>query len=1038
MYTKNIIEIWSTDSVQENTNDSNNKILIQFLSGTKESIDQILKKLTNINYDNNKENTLNYFYTSNRNILGFSKILKLKKLEHNCLILDFIFDYSRQTGTLDSHSMNYLAKIILETNLKMINDFIEHRKTSIDISTIVEESKVYLFSVLDQTIKKNETSNKKEETRKVEVNIPSNPTPVEMTSRESDYQKIKKETTIEEPKKETMTNSPVTVPVNTEDTFTPYPEDSPEEINIPPDKIGLISDFYEEAYQNLSSMGRLLIDLENSPESIDIVNTLFRAMHTVKGGSRLLKINRMEALAHSLENMLDLIRNKSLTVNSGVIDILLDGKEFLVEILEEVASKAPIQKKINPLLKRIDSTLKGKGPNVESISNTSSEISKPLEKSNIEIEKKVEISKPTEIKTTSGSVEKIATESKEPILKIKNKHNEFIRVSTEKLDDVINTASELSVTRILFQDEISHIHRLIRDIKKVLPRIEEADYTRVLNRVSQANDQLISELEEYYSMHKISYDKPLIENIVKRFYNELKSEVSRSELSISEEMTLLLIAANELKNSTLKNVENLELLTTRLQSGVMNFRMIPLNSLFERFPSTVRDVARQIGKKVRLDISGGDTELDRAIINQLSDPLLHILRNSVDHGIELPDERKEKNKNETGVISLRSYYQGSNAIIEIKDDGKGINKDAVLQKAIERNIVSFEDSLNLSDKQIFEFIFAPGFSTASSVTELSGRGVGMDVVMSAIKELQGSVDINSIPNQGTVISLKIPLTLAIVRVLLFELSGRLLALPMANILEILRISKSDIQFISNRFIYELNGEIIHLVYLSKVLEINSSSTLPDEIPLLILEEGNRKIGLIVETLHGRQEIVIKNLGNLLKKVPLVMGCAILSDRKLVLVLNPRDILDACFEENSNLHTIEIGKSNKNIHNILVVDDSAVHRQNVRMILTRAGYNVDESENGFEALKMVRLKKYTILCVDVVMPLMDGIELTRRLRNLPLYRSIPILLITSKQAREDRERGIKSGANEYFEKPIDPDVLLNAINRYTKDKELENK
>ncbi len=1011
IYNKTILEVWSTDSSLENLVEISSTSIEQFLLKSKEHSEWMLQNLPSAEYSSKKDIIFNEYYNRNRFILGFSKILKIKKIEHTSGISDFIFDFSRDKKSFSFHSMNYLIKILQESNLNIYEELQNKKKSGYDLTNIVEESKVYLEKVFETALRKKPEQKEKQVNTK-EISREELP-PVE--ERQSDYEKNKQELELKEA---TAIQEGSII-----DDFKLYSEDSPEEVQIPPDKIGLISDFYEEAYQSLSSMGKDLIDLENSPNSTEIVNTLFRSMHTVKGGSRLLKIGRMEALAHSLENLLDKLRNKSLAVSPDIIDILLDGKQILIEILEEVASKTPISTKINPILKNVNSVLQGKKIN----KNNPSEI----------VDVKIVSENKKEEPVNSASKEDVK-ESKEAVIKIKNKQSDSIRVSTEKLDEVINTASELSVTRILFQDEINYIHRLIRDIKKVLQRVQESDYSNILNRVATSNEQLIGELEEYFLNNKIKYDKDKLEIMVKKFYNELKSESDRSELTTSEEMTLLLIAATEHKNSTLKNVENLELLTTRLQSGVMNFRMIPLNSLFERFPTLVRDVARQIGKKVKLEISGGDTELDRAIINQLSDPMLHILRNSVDHGIETPEDRLSSGKQDTGKISLRSFYQGSNAIIEIKDDGRGINRDAVLKKALEKGLVSQEEVSSLSDKQIYEFIFAPGFSTAASVTELSGRGVGMDVVMSSIKELQGFVDIDSERGKGTTISLKIPLTLAIVRVLLFEVSGRFLALPMANISEILQISKKEIQSISNRLIYELGGEIIHLVYLSKVLDIASTSILADEVPLLILAEGSRKIGLIVDALHGRQEIVIKNLGNLLKKVPMIMGCAILSDRKLVLVLNPRDVMDACFEDNNKIHSSEITKSNKNIHNILVVDDSMVHRQNVRMILTRAGYNVDESENGFEALKMVRLKKYTILCVDVVMPLMDGIELTRRLRNLPLYRSIPILLITSKQSREDRERGIKSGANEYFEKPIDADVLLSAINRYITERETVSK
>ena len=978
-YSDYILTIWDTDKTQEEIKLEDSNLLKNFLLESKQKLSWNISNLNGVEYHPSKEIILKQFYSNNRLILGFSKIFKLKKLEHLCAVGDFIFDYSRSENTLSLFSMNYLARIILETSFKIVNDLLEKQVCSIDISSIVEESNIYLSNIYEQTQKHTKT-----------------------IKQENPFQR---EYQIEE-KKSKVSETQVIVEF-----------EEPEELNIPIDKVGLISDFYEEAYQHLSSIGKYLIELESLPENTEILNTLFRSMHTIKGGARLLQVQKMEKLAHKLENLLDKIRSQALKVNSEIIDILLEGKNLLSEILEEIASKGPVQTKINPILQKVELLLGNKKFHQQKMNVLDEVKTDNLDAQSQTTQEKTILQKPSEVKQEAN------------INKLKPRQNESIRVSTEKLDEVINITSELSIIQIQFEDQLLAIIKLIKDIKKLLQRMENIDFTSILNKLSQTNEQVLVEITEHLSSLEIKYDKEIIENIVKKFYNGLQFESTRTELTFSEEMNLLLIFANEIKNITSKNVENLGLVTKRIQGGVMHFRMVPLNNLFERYPTLVRDLARQTGKKVKLEIHGGDTELDRTIINQLSDPLLHILRNSIDHGIEPPGERIQQGKPEIGIIQIKSYYQGSEAIIEIKDDGKGLNKELILKKAIEKELLNPQETNHLTDKQIFDFILAPGFSTSSNVTELSGRGVGMDVVYSAIKELQGSLDIYSEPTKGTTILLKVPLTLAVVRVLLFETSGRLLALPMSNISEILRISRDEIQTISNQLIYELNREIIHLVHLGKVLEINSSNYIPNEIPLLILCEGNRKVGLIIDKIYGRQEIVIKNMGNLLKKVPFIMGCTILSDSKLVLVLNPKDVIDTSFKEQSYIHSFELNNLSKKVHNILVVDDSLVHRQNLKMILARAGYIIDEAENGFEALKMVRIKKYAILCVDVIMPLMDGIELTKRLRNLPLYRSIPILLITSKRSKEDRQRGFKSGANEYFEKPIDSEALLATINKY---------
>ncbi len=464
----------------------------------------------------------------------------------------------------------------------------------------------------------------------------------------------------------------------------------------------------------------------------------------------------------------------------------------------------------------------------------------------------------------------------------------------------------------------------------------------------------------------------------------------------------------------------------------MNFRMVPISTLFERFPSLVRDMARQAGKKLKMVLYGQETELDRVMINTLLDPLLHILRNSIDHGLEEPVDRIKAGKNETGIINLSAYYQGSYAVIEIKDDGRGIDTDAVLKRAIERGLVTEERVSSLSQKEIIEFIFAPGFSTAEKLTEMSGRGVGMDVVMSTIKSLQGSIEVQTKRGQGTTLFLKIPLTLAVVRVLLFETGSQLLAFPMTNVDEILTVSREEIETVGSKFLYHLRSEVISLVPISELLNIPHLAFFKEEIPVIILSDGVQKVGLIVDSLLGRQEIVIKNLGNLLKKVPFIMGCTILSDRRLVLILNPRELIDVAIREKDKLEnkpsSFKMLKKEDPL-SILVVDDSPMQRKSIKSILARAGYLVDEAENGFEAMKMVRVKKYSLFCVDLVMPLMDGFDLVSRLKSLPLYKSIPVIVITSKNSTEDKERGLKIGANEFLEKPVDPDLLTDLVKRY---------
>ncbi|MBK8398359.1 MAG: response regulator [Leptospiraceae bacterium] len=1019
MYSEEILTIWQDDKSPENPliDPMGRKLFKQFLTQSLSEVQSILKIVTSLEISKNKQQDLDQIYRKNHNILGFSKILKIQKLTHLTSLLDFIFDFARKENSVSKYSVDYLIKLILNSEMKVLNQLNDTGFIKEDISLLIEEAKVYLSKPLEIWNERHRQT--QANFAKKAYTIPSS----QPSIKEEIAHIVDNPPVSSQPQKETQINNSMLQIPEAEKI-----NDEPEELNIPIEKISLISDFYEESYENLSKIANRLVDLESNTDSLEIINELFRSVHTVKGGARLLKIIKIEKLSHSVENLLDLLRNQKLQVTAVHIDYLLEARSAISEMIEEVASKGPIRIRIAPLVTKLNlacgiGTLESTNSNLNTVSNENTE---PVKKEETEIKLKQDL--PLEV----SKQEQIIVKEKEPVVRMKERQVESIRVSIDKLDEVINTASELSISRIQFQEQIANISRMSRDIKRSLVNAEELDSKKLLERISKSNQILISELKLQIEKNGSNLPESVLFDMVYRFHNEIKAEISRNELSQHEELTLLLISFQELKNSMMKNVENLETLTSKLQNEVMNFRMVPISTLFERFPSLVRDMARQAGKKLKIVLYGQETELDRVMINTLLDPLLHILRNSIDHGLEEPPERIQNGKNETGTINLSAYYQGSYAVIEIKDDGRGIDIDAVLKRAIERGLVTEDRVSFLSQKEIIEFIFSPGFSTAEKLTEMSGRGVGMDVVMSTIKSLQGSIDVQTKKGQGTTLFLKIPLTLAVVRVLLFETGSQLLAFPMTNVDEILTVSREEIETVGSKFLYHLRSEVISLVPISELLNIPHPAFIKEEIPVIILSDGTQKVGLIVDSLWGRQEIVIKNLGNLLKKVPFIMGCTILSDRRLVLILNPRELIEVATIEKDKLElklpAFKMLKKENPI-SILVVDDSPMQRKSIKSILTRAGYLVDEAENGFEAMKLVRIKKYSLFCIDLVMPLMDGFDLVSRLKSLPLYKSIPVIVITSKNSTEDKERGLKIGANEFLEKPVDPDTLTDLVKRY---------
>ena len=571
---------------------------------------------------------------------------------------------------------------------------------------------------------------------------------------------------------------------------------------------------------------------------------------------------------------------------------------------------------------------------------------------------------------------------------------ESIKVSAEKLDTVLNTSSEVYINRI----------RLDNDQKMLSDVLEQINQD-----IGSLNKEFTSEISNSENENKVS-------SLIPKYQTDIN-------------MGLEKIAIH---NANLqKNIEDLEVLSSRLQSGAMNFRMLPISNLFNRFPAQVRDIARQIGKKVELKIQGGETELDKILINQLADPLLHLIRNSIDHGIESDQQRAEINKPEIGQINLSAYYLGSNAIIEIEDDGKGIDSKIIAAKAVEKNLLSNERASELSEKEIFDLIFEPGFSSAEQVTELSGRGVGMDVVKTSINQMQGSIKVESKVNKGTKITLRLPLTLAVVGILLVSENNYEFAFPILNVEEIINVNlKTDIKSVNDTLVFNFRGELVPTRLLSDFLGYPKNPKYEENKFLLILNDGENKIGVIVDEVQGQQNVLLKQLGNLIETAPFVIGCTILSNSKLVLILNVLELTQYNPEQEKNslseeIQEIDTSEQRRSLQKVLVVDDSKMQRKRICEFLQIQGYNTDEAGDGFEALKIADKTNFNAFFVDIQMPLMDGYELIENLRKTSSYKNAPIFVISGGHVNKENILTRLEDLNvaNFYEKPVDLEALI---------------
>lgn len=915
--------------------------------------------------------------------LGLSKILRFKKLIRLFSVLEFVVDCGRINQDFSKYSLIYVADLIFKTSEKILHELARTGSCSFDISHILLECGTYLREPLENYVREFHTfANEDHE------NVAS------FQNYGESSEKLSENTLTGEAQQH------VEDVLASSNLF-----NDPEYLNLSDEKLKLVGDFCDEASDNLQIVELALIELEDRSDPGEKINEIFRCIHTVKGGSRLLEVKKIESLAHELENLLDDLRNKKIQISGSLIDALIEGNNALIEMVEFVRDQKPISTILGDIIQKIK-FFRGQ--------NTSGTDNKSYNEENIE---------PSYV--LSNVSPSHSQKVKEPLAE------ENIRVPASKLDEVLNTASEVFINRIRLQNDTQIIADAIASLDKLM---KSAQLDRIIEDIKSVRERCV-DLELQIISHNTNADSK--RNKSRRFLKQI-SDVLEAEIFLNlekfpEDARLTLRRIEELKKNLQKNVDDLEGLSGRLQTGAMGFRMIPIAQLFNRFPAQVRELSRKLGKKVKLTISGADTELDKLLINQLADPLLHIIRNSLDHGFEDPEIRKKLGKSEIGEIKISAFYQGSNAVIEIIDDGSGINKTALIDKALRNKLITNEDLINLSEKQTMDLLFAPGLSTASEVTELSGRGVGMDVVKTAIAGIQGTVQIESKEKVGTKVSVKLPLTLAIVGVLLVSENGHNFALPVLNVVEVLEINSQKLKQVGDNVVFNYRGKTLNVNALSKFLDFSPSAFDQEQFLIIVLTDGDRHLGVIVDEIKGRQEVLIKQFGSLLSKINYVMGCTILSDSSLVLILNVWELISEGSNSPLQLGSLEKGTNKRSfraLHKVLVVDDSSMQRSRMSAILKRAGYDVETAVDGHDALQKIKTSDYSVFCVDIVMPLMDGYEFVEQLKNVEGLIDPVIFLITGKKIGGGAETRRFEALNvqRLFQKPVNEEELISALDR----------
>ncbi len=781
----------------------------------------------------------------------------------------------------------------------------------------------------------------------------------------------------------------------------------------------LLEDFLIEAFEMIEEMDQDLVELENNPDDLELLNKIFRVAHTIKGSGSFLNFDKLTHLTHHMEAVLDKARKGELKITPEIMDVILESVDAMKAILEYIRDNGDDSSpdvEIDSIVKKLDAIVNGNNGGTS-------------EKENKE-------EKP---KTVGGiNLEDINPDNLDE-LDLSSLSPEELDQVLDKLVDDMNTSPE--------EEGVEEIEEVVEDKQE-----EKAKEEKETKESKKEETNVPAQQETSTQMTKENQKKELQKKIVTTKEQTIRVDVKRLDqlMNLIGELVLAKNRLIKIYNDVEERYEgekfleelnqvvsSISIVTTDLQIAVMKTRMLPIGKVFNKFPRLVRDLARELGKKVKLIIEGEDTELDKSIIEEIGDPLVHMIRNAIDHGIEPPEERIKAGKPEEGTIWLKAYNEGNMIVIEIKDDGKGMDPEKLKQKAIEKGIITPQEAENMSDKEAFMLIFKPGFSTAAKITNVSGRGVGMDVVKTNIEKLNGIIEVDSVPGKGTTFKLKIPLTLAIIQALLVASQEDLFAVPLSNVIETVRIVEEDIYTIEGRSVLKLRDEVLPLVNMADIFNIEKILMPEKYLYVVILGLGATKIGLIVDRFIGQEEIVIKSLGEFLKGLPGIAGATIRGDGRVTLIVDVASLMKLAKEtHNKKLVTDSLNEAKKkkekpSDYNVMIVDDSAMDRKIMREALKELGVNVIEAKDGMEALNLLKQNDIDAMLIDIEMPRMDGYTLAQEIRKYNKYRKLPLIAVTSRATKADRVRGVEVGMDEYITKPYTKEYLQNVIKRNLK-------
>ncbi|WP_187911653.1 chemotaxis histidine kinase/response regulator CheAY2 [Helicobacter pylori] len=792
----------------------------------------------------------------------------------------------------------------------------------------------------------------------------------------------------------------------------------------------IMEDFLIEAFEMNEQLDQDLVELEHNPEDLDLLNRIFRVAHTIKGSSSFLNLNILTHLTHNMEDVLNRARKGEIKITPDIMDVVLRSIDLMKTLLVTIRDTG-------------SDTNNGKENEIEeAVKQLQAITSQNLEGA----------------KETSGTKEAPQKENKEEA-KEENKENKAKTPTAENSasDNPLADEPDLDYANMSAEEVEAEIERLLN-------KRQEADKERRAQKKQEAKQEVTPTKEppktetpkapktETKAKAKADTEENKapsigVEQTVRVDVRRLDHLMNLiGELVLGKNRLIRIYSDVEERYDGEKFLEELNqvvssisAVTTDLQLAVMKTRMQPVGKVFNKFPRMVRDLSRELGKSIELIIEGEETELDKSIVEEIGDPLIHIIRNSCDHGIEPLEERRRLNKPETGKVQLSAYNEGNHIVIKISDDGKGLDPVMLKEKAIEKGVISERDAEGMSDREAFNLIFKPGFSTAKVVSNVSGRGVGMDVVKTNIEKLNGIIEIDSEVGVGTTQKLKIPLTLAIIQALLVGVQEEYYAIPLSSVLETVRISQDEIYTVDGKSVLHLRDEVLSLVRLSDIFKVDTILESNSDVYVVIIGLADQKIGVIVDYLIGQEEVVIKSLGYYLKNTRGIAGATVRGDGKITLIVDVGAMMDMAKSIKVNITTLMNESENTKSKNspsdyiVLAIDDSSTDRAIIRKCLKPLGITLLEATNGLEGLEMLKNgdKIPDAILVDIEMPKMDGYTFASEVRKYNKFKNLPLIAVTSRVTKTDRMRGVESGMTEYITKPYSGEYLTTVVKRSIK-------